>query len=437
MKKLPLFLMYFMLISLSNQAQTTFNYSGTSSNPFIVGSAKVGGIGRNNITSGSASFHIGLVGTVNNATFGNVGVLGTTSQSTAGGGLNYYAVYGDNYNNGLTVNNGSVTGGFFSAQNSGTNANTSGVSASSFGYNNTSSTYGIVALATNNSNTTANKTIAVRGETLSGTSTVTSYLKSVANPGGYFKSNDGQGVYATTDGSYILPSTGNRASQAVTGYSNQPSIYLNAGVVGFAEGSGSFKFGTYGYVDGIAATGVSAAVCGQDNINSASTYAGYFYGKVGIASSLLVSSASTFGGAISGTTAAFSGCVTASNLSCPSDIRYKKNIIPLENALYNILKINGVRYDWKQEEFPEKNFSDKNQIGFIAQEIEKIFPEMVITNENGFKSVDYARLTPVLVEAIKELTLRNEQLEVKNQKLESRLDKIETLLSVSNSSTGK
>jgi hypothetical protein len=95
------------------------------------------------------------------------------------------------------------------------------------------------------------------------------------------------------------------------------------------------------------------------------------------------------------------------------------------------LKISGVRYDWKQEEFPEKHFSDKNQIGFIAQEIEKIFPEMVFTDEKGFKSVDYARLTPVLVEAIKELNVKNEKLESKNQKLENRLEKIEAILSLS------
>jgi hypothetical protein len=128
----------------------------------------------------------------------------------------------------------------------------------------------------------------------------------------------------------------------------------------------------------------------------------------------------------------FAGCVTASNLTCPSDIRYKKNIQPLSNSLQSIQKMQGVRYDWKREEFPEKNFSQESQIGFIAQEIETVFPEMVITDEKGYKSVDYARLTPVLVEAIKELSL-------KNKNLESRLDKIEALLSARNEnvSTGK
>ncbi len=52
---------------------------------------------------------------------------------------------------------------------------------------------------------------------------------------------------------------------------------------------------------------------------------------------------------------------------------------------------------------------------------------MVFTDEKGFKSVDYARLTPVLVEAMKELKMINDEFKLKNQKLESRLDKIEAI----------
>jgi hypothetical protein len=116
-----------------------------------------------------------------------------------------------------------------------------------------------------------------------------------------------------------------------------------------------------------------------------------------------------------------SGIAYATAFTIASDVRFKKNIVALNNSLANLLKINGVRYDLRKDEFPEKNFSDKTQIGFIAQELEKIFPEMVFTDTQGYKSVDYARLTPVLVEAIKEL--RNE-----NASLKSRLDKIEAML---------
>ena len=122
------------------------------------------------------------------------------------------------------------------------------------------------------------------------------------------------------------------------------------------------------------------------------------------------------------------GSVLATNFTQSSDGRFKKNIKALEKPLASILSIEGVRYDWRREEFPERHFSDKNQIGFIAQDLEKIFPEMVFTDEKGYKSVDYGRLTPVLVEAVKELSSKNEALKIKNEKVEARLEKLEALL---------
>jgi Chaperone of endosialidase len=449
MKKLSL-LLSATLISCSIQAQTTFNYSGNNNYDYFGTSSKISVIAQNNIViSSPATNHVGLLGLASNALSNNYGVIGTTLPKTLGNPgtpFFYVGVMGDNVSNSLNFNNGYTFGGIFKAKNIGLTSNVIGVNAQATGSNNSTITHGIEALATNPSSTIGNTTIAVRGITSSGTSTVGSYLSGLANPGGYFSSNDGQGIYATTSDGFTLSGFG-KISQAVTGYSNITSAYLNAGVVGYSDGTGSYKAGVMGYLGGTAGTVVSYAVYGHDNINASNTYAGYFLGKVQVAGSLNVSggasisggtilsggttisglltaNTATFGGAITGTTAAFTGCVTASNITCPSDLRYKKNIVPMENSLSNILKIKGVRYDWKVEEFPEKQFSDKNQIGFIAQEIEKIYPEMVLTDDKGFKSVDYARLTPMLVEAIKELNLRN-------QKLENRLEKIEEILSVS------
>ena len=100
-------------------------------------------------------------------------------------------------------------------------------------------------------------------------------------------------------------------------------------------------------------------------------------------------------------------CYTGTIGSC-SDIRYKKDITPLKLSLSNVLKIQGVNYFWRAGEFPQNKFNMEKQIGFIAQDLEKIYPEMVITDDKGYKSVDYSRLTPVLVEAIKELNAKNE-----------------------------
>jgi Chaperone of endosialidase len=180
----------------------------------------------------------------------------------------------------------------------------------------------------------------------------------------------------------------------------------------------------------------TAGVWFNNSANSINSADGAFYGmKLNSETGIWIGNAWRFwvNNAGNGT---FTGTVTATGFPIASDFRYKKNIQPLENTLSKVQKIVGVSYDLRKDEFPEKNFSDKTQIGFIAQDLEKIFPEMVFTDEKGYKSVDYARLTPVLVEALKELILKNQTLEnknqtleTKNQTLESRLDKIEAMLS--------
>ena len=103
-------------------------------------------------------------------------------------------------------------------------------------------------------------------------------------------------------------------------------------------------------------------------------------------------------------------CYTSGIGAC-SDIRYKQNITELNNSLANVLKIKGVNYFWRVDEFPQNKFNKEQQIGFIAQDIEKIYPEIVFTDKDGYKSVDYSRLTPVLVEDIKEQNKQNENLQ--------------------------
>ena len=102
------------------------------------------------------------------------------------------------------------------------------------------------------------------------------------------------------------------------------------------------------------------------------------------------------------------GTVRAQNYSCSSDVRYKKDITPLDSALSKIMSLTGVTYFWNTEKFKEKNFSKAKQIGFIAQEVEKVLPELVYTDSNGYKSMSYDKITAVLVEAFKELKHLND-----------------------------
>ncbi len=101
-----------------------------------------------------------------------------------------------------------------------------------------------------------------------------------------------------------------------------------------------------------------------------------------------------------------------------SDQRWKTNIKPIQNALDNVLKMQGVTYYWKVDEYPDKHFPEGEQIGFIAQEIEKVYPQVVLTDKDGYKSVDYTKLTPVLVEAIKEQQKIIEELQKVIQQLQ-------------------
>lgn len=79
-----------------------------------------------------------------------------------------------------------------------------------------------------------------------------------------------------------------------------------------------------------------------------------------------------------------------------SDARKKKNITSFENSLETLKKLKGVRFDWKN--------SGESDIGFIAQEVEEIVPEVVNTNEKGMKSVAYTNLLAITVNALQELS---------------------------------
>lgn len=115
-----------------------------------------------------------------------------------------------------------------------------------------------------------------------------------------------------------------------------------------------------------------------------------------------------------------------------SDIRFKDNIEKIPSTLAHIQNLRGVYYNWKIDEFPDRNFNDKRQIGVIAQEVEKEFPEIVDTDEEGYKSVDYTKLSAILIEAVKEqnLEFRNENAKLleKIKELENQLNKIESFV---------
>ena len=101
--------------------------------------------------------------------------------------------------------------------------------------------------------------------------------------------------------------------------------------------------------------------------------------------------------------------IIASSGSISSDKKLKKNIVDVSYGLDDILKLRGVEFDWKEK------FEGKHDIGFIAQEVEEVIPELVkevegLNDEESHLVVNYTNVIPVLVEAIKELKAEIEEL---------------------------
>jgi hypothetical protein len=106
----------------------------------------------------------------------------------------------------------------------------------------------------------------------------------------------------------------------------------------------------------------------------------------------------------------------------PSDVRLKKDIKRLENPLSGIRTLRGVTFKWKN---PKKGQRTTEEIGFIAQEVEKNLPHVVIELEDEmpgdptkYKGLEYGKLVPLCVEAIKELDATVADLKARIEKLE-------------------
>lgn len=105
------------------------------------------------------------------------------------------------------------------------------------------------------------------------------------------------------------------------------------------------------------------------------------------------------------------GNITAgSNITAyfSSDERLKENIIPIGNAIDKINQIGGYEFDWNNN-----SELSGHDVGVIAQEIEKVLPEIVATREDGYKAVRYEKIVALLIQAVKEQQLQIEELKSK------------------------
>jgi len=143
-----------------------------------------------------------------------------------------------------------------------------------------------------------------------------------------------------------------------------------------------------------------------------------------------------------GYAAYFSGNIYCTGSYLPSDEKLKENIKPMQNAMDRVMKLDVSNYNYKASEFPEMNLPTDRQNGFIAENIESVFPELVKLNPSKkeqpveFKAINYIGMIPVLTKAIQEqqalLTDKDERindLQKKHDDLQNQFNELKAIVS--------
>lgn len=184
------------------------------------------------------------------------------------------------------------------------------------------------------------------------------------------------------------------------------------GIAGLASGgSNGLCFGVGGFLGDPYGAGIfGTCYSSLGNISVEGAYAGFFHGTVNV-----------------------TGAVTAASILTPSDYRLKHDIKALSNScLDKVLNMNIVEFKYKQREFDvignqeenkgkralwydeESAFMKNKHYGFIAQELQMIYPDLVVEGEDGYLGVNYIEIIPLLVRSIQELNAKVEQYEGNN-----------------------
>lgn len=226
------------------------------------------------------------------------------------------------------------------------------------------------------------------------------------------------GIYSQTD-----PSTsGYYYSIFGKSYATSGQSGYTYGVYGIAgNGASGHNYGTFGTLYGTAnGAGVyGSSTSGDTGVSIGGRYAGYFNGNVRVAGSL-----------------------TANSVTQTSDYRLKHDIKPVgEDALAGIMALNAVEFKYNQRKmdcgdgnainlYEEDSPILKNKhYGLIAQELQEIFPDLVIEEGDGYLSVNYIELIPLLIHSVQELSARLEIAEKANaQRVEGTTETASELL---------
>ena len=256
-------------------------------------------------------------------------------------------------------------------------------------------------------------------------------------------------VNSTDNETYAVNVRNNRSTGSIYGVYSRANNDANSskyGVLGIGSGGQTNGYGVYGI--GKIEEGNSYGVFGEAIICE-----GFGYGVYGTTEAC--GSATTFAGYFDG------DVVITGSLSVTSDRRLKQNIENETNALDRIMQLRPTTYEFNQEKYSFMNLDEGLNHGFIAQELEEVFPEMVTKaaqpltpsvevpegeevtiDENGaevfeYKSVNYTALIPVLTKAIQEQQVQLEAEKTRNDELQSELEAIKAQLALLGANSGK
>jgi len=162
-------------------------------------------------------------------------------------------------------------------------------------------------------------------------------------------------------------------------------------------------------VDGAKLDGIAAGATNVTNNNQITNGAGYttYTANQGLDNNDNVHFEGLMVGQTSGATANTIRCVGDIVAYYSSDAQFKDNVTQLEGALDKVKQIRGVSFDWNDKQ----DVYEGHDIGVIAQEVQAVYPELVHHRDhNNSLAVDYVKLTAVLIEAVKELSAKVDEL---------------------------
>ncbi|WP_299464203.1 tail fiber domain-containing protein [uncultured Microscilla sp.] len=128
------------------------------------------------------------------------------------------------------------------------------------------------------------------------------------------------------------------------------------------------------------------------------------------------------------------GTVASFGTPLSSDVRFKQDIVPITaEAITKLKQLQGSSFRWRTKEFKDKSFSEGTQLGFIAQEVQEVYPELVEEGTGGYLLINYTGLIPVLTEAHKQQQQTIEDQQAQIDSLVARMVALENMLAAAKS----